>query len=579
MAAVASVPPTTGSSDAGPRRELTVRAVITAVIVAALVGGSYPYVVLKLGYGPNISIVAAFFGYMAITVVGILSGKRGTRYENNMVQAAGTAAGQAGFMCVVLAAIDMLNANPALGFSLHLTTLQIFMWLTVAGLIGVLLAVPLRKHYIDEENLMFADGTAAGETLLVLDQGPKEAGPRVAALLSGMTLSGGLAILRDKLHLFRDTIPWGTNGAALHVGSEVSLLSFGSGLLVGCRIGLSMGIGMLLSWFIAPGALVSRGIVPAETFKDVVRWVMWPATGLMVAGGLTALVLKWNVLMRTFQGLSVHKADNTDLSMRFVMIGVGLLSIALCLIQWLSLHFPVWLTLVSLALSFVLMLVGTRVLGETNWAPISALANLMQAVFAVLVPHNMTVNMIGSGMSGTVAANGEHLMQVYRAGKIVGSNNRSLAILQMIGVPVGAISVAVIYPALRAKYGIGEQGLSSPISVKWAAFAELLNQGLHSLPAGCFQAMLIATGLGILMTCLEPRYRKWVPSPTAVGIGMLVSAWSVAPMVLGGVLQWAWAKFHPKTEHMYALPMASGFIAGEAIVVVVFAILAAVQQA
>ena len=29
-----------------------------------------------------------------------------------MVQTAGTAAGQAGFMCVVLAAIDMLNAKP-----------------------------------------------------------------------------------------------------------------------------------------------------------------------------------------------------------------------------------------------------------------------------------------------------------------------------------------------------------------------------------------------------------------------------------------------------------------------------------
>ena len=90
-------------------------------------------------------------------------------------------------MCVVLAAMDMLNAKPELGFSVHLTVWQTFSWLTVAGLIGVLLAVPLRRHYIDEENLTFADGTAAGEALLVLDQGPKEAGPRVTALGVGET--------------------------------------------------------------------------------------------------------------------------------------------------------------------------------------------------------------------------------------------------------------------------------------------------------------------------------------------------------------------------------------------------------
>ena len=102
------------------------------------------------------------------------------------------------------------------------------------------------------------------------------------------------------------------------------------------------------------------------------------------------------------------------------------------------------------------MLVGIRVLGETNWAPISALANFMQAVFAGLVPHNMPINMIGSGMSGTVAAHGEHLMQDYRAGKMVGANNRNLTIMQLIAVPIGSASVALIYPVLKARYGIGD---------------------------------------------------------------------------------------------------------------------------
>ena len=42
------------------RRELTWQSIIGAIIVSALVAASYPYVVLKLGLGPNVSVVSAF---------------------------------------------------------------------------------------------------------------------------------------------------------------------------------------------------------------------------------------------------------------------------------------------------------------------------------------------------------------------------------------------------------------------------------------------------------------------------------------------------------------------------------------
>ena len=47
--------------------------------------------------------------------------------------------------------------------------------------------------------------------------------------------------------------------------------------------------------------------------------------------------------------------------------------------------------------------------------------------------------------------------------------------------------------------------------------------------------VLVAVGLGVIATILEPKHRRLVPSPTAVGIGMLVPAIAVAPMVLGGI--------------------------------------------
>jgi uncharacterized oligopeptide transporter (OPT) family protein len=573
--------PAAPSPSPAPHRELTVRAVLIAIVVAALMGAAEPTVVLRIGYGPNLSVVSAFLGFIVISLIGVVTGRRGTRWENNLVQTAGTAAGSGvGFMAVVLAAIDMLNARGLM--SLHLSALQIFAWLAPSGLLGVLLAVPLRKHYIDQENLPFADGTAAGETLLVLDEGPRQAGPRVAALGIGGAISAFFVVARQALGWIPDAVPFrflGPSAEALRVGSELGVLSLGAGLLVGLRVTLSMGLGMVLAWIVAPAPLLRLGLVPELTFNAVLqRWIMWPATGLMVAGGLAALALKWRVISKTFSGLAGKgAADGGDFPMRWVAWGVVACSAVLVVVQKISLGFPIWLSLVSIGLSVILMLVGIRVLGETNWAPISAMANVMQAVFALLAPGHVPINMIGSGMSGAVASNGEHLMQDYRAGKIVGSTNRNLTILQLIGVPVGALAVSIAYPAVRARYGVGgEGGLTSPISVKWAGFAELLSKGFGALPQSALVALVLAIVIGVILTLLEasPRFGRYVPSPTAIGLGMLIPGFAVFPMVVGGIVSDLWRRLSPRTEEVYNTPLASGFITGEALVLLFLALAA-----
>jgi putative OPT family oligopeptide transporter len=563
-------------------REMTIRAVVVSAIVAAFIGASYPYVVLKLGFGPNISVVSAFFGYLMVGFIGIITKSRGTRYESNIVQTAGTAAGQSAFMCILLAAFDMLNQKAELGFSIHLSWIQTSLWLTVAGGLGVLLAVPFRKHYIDEEDLVYADGTAAGVTLMILDQDKVQAGKRSTMLGAGLVLSLLFAWFRDgmvkyvpKLS-FEEFWYWSDRAKAMNMGMDWSLLSFGSGLLVGMRISLSMAIGMVISWVILPSYLMDSGYIHDETFKDTLRWVMWPATGMMVAGGFTSLILKWKLIVKTFARLKADSvgAESGDIPLKWVAIGSGVLTVVLALLQYFSLGMPLWMSVVAVLLSIPLMLVGLRVLGETNWAPISALANLMQAVFALVSPGNIAANMIASGMSGTVGVNGETLMQCYRSGKIVGSTNRYLTYIQFLGVPIGAVTLAFVYPILRDTYGIGgDSGLSSPISVKWAGFAELLMGGFDKLPKGCFTAMLIALIVGSLIALGEPRWGKYLPSPTGVGIGMLIPGSVMMPMVIGGFAQWVWQKIDAKHEDAYNTPFASGLIAGEAILAVVLPLL------
>jgi len=554
--------------------ELTLRSIIVGLIVAVVIGSAYPYCVLKLGFGPNLSVVSAFFGFIALVL--ILRAAGTNPRENNIVQTMGTSAGQTSFMCVLLAAFDMLNARGVLNPPIHLGTTQIFLWLCSASLLGILLAVPMRRHYIDEENLTYADGLAAGETIKVLHEGREKGASAgaVRALGLGSLASGALMFLTSFLKLFSDT--WFLPGMQpMSIGLNWSLLSFGSGLLVGFRICLAMAIGMFVSWFILPSYLLSHGMITEQTYPITLRWVMWPATGLMVAGGLTSLALKWNLIVKTFRGLRGSQIAHADFPMRWVVSGAIGMTVVICVIQYFSMGIPMWLSLIAIILSLPLMLVGLRVLGETNWGPISAMSNMMQAIFAFISPGNVPVNMSSSGLTGTVAVTSEALMQDFKAGQLVGSNSRNLTVAQLIAAPIGALATAVVYPVLRNKFGLGPQGLSSPISVKWAGFAELLTKGLNALPPGCLIGLTVGIVVGVILTLLAEKWGEFIPSSSAIGIGMLLPASVLMTFVLGGLAQLVWARTSSKTEHDFRIPLASGLIAGEAILAVVQAVLAA----
>ena len=560
-------------------RELTVRSVLCGLAVAAVMGASYPYIVLKLGFGPNVSVVSAFFGYLALGVFF----KDYNRWENNIVQTAGTAAAQTAFMCILLAAFDMLAASPGANFHVTLTPLQAFLWLSTGGLLGVLLAIPMRQHFVVDERLPYPDGTAAGTTLMVLDAGDEGARKAARALAIGAVASAALMLMTEDARVLAWFPSVTVLGPAIlqttGVGVNWSLLSFGSGIIIGLRVDASMLLGATLSWVVAPYALLRYGILnPAFTRTDVLFWVMWPATGMLVFAGLAGLVIRWNVLKKTFSNLSGASADSGTVPMKWVGIGVLLTSIAVIFVLKAIFGVAIWISALSIILSVPLMLVGLRVLGETNWGPISALSNLMQAIFGMLVPGNIGVNMVASGNTGIIAADSEGLMQDYRAGFMIGSTPKKMAIMQLIATPVGAAAVAWMYPLLRSTYGIiGEHaGLSSPTSRRWAGFAEVLSHGASALPKYALTAMVIGAIVGILLAIIEARGIQWVPSPTGVGIGMLVPFAVIVVMFLGGVVDRIWQRRNAGTHERYSIPLASGLIAGEAIVAVVIPLLVAI---
>src|SRR5262249_20820657 len=137
---------------------------------------------------------AAFLGYLFL---GILF-RNFNRWENNIVQTAGTSAAQTAFMCIILAAFDFIAKNPKLHYDFAPSPVQAFFWLTAASVLGLLLAVPLRPHYVVEEQLTYADGVAAAETIIVLDARGKDARAGALALALATVASAVCWLLTTK---------------------------------------------------------------------------------------------------------------------------------------------------------------------------------------------------------------------------------------------------------------------------------------------------------------------------------------------------------------------------------------------
>ncbi len=457
----------------------------------------------------------------------------------------------------------------------------------------------MRRHFIVDEKLPFPDGMAAAETLKVLDP-PRgaakgdvaydQARRAAAVLFVGMTLSAVLMLFREDAQISKlipeswtpGDLAWGTAGAsfvlaALGVGVSYSLLSIGSGFIIGLRISLWLMVGCLIGWLLLPYELVQSGILPDHpTRTNVLFWVMWPGIGMVMAAGMTILVTRWRLLMEAFRGLAAAGSGSDEFPLSIVIVGIVGLTAALCYLQELYFGIPVWMTLIATLASVPLMLVGLRALGETNWGPISSLSNLMQGLFAVIAPGNVNANILGNGTTGTIASTSEALMQDYKAGHIIGSSPRAMTIAQLIGTPIGAAALAWSYPLLVKTYGIvGDTAqLAAPSARRAAGFAEILSGGIDKIPESALIAMAIAAVLGILFALAEQdeKWRWAAPSPTGLGLGVLLPFSAVATIFIGAVIGAIWMLVAKRSASVYMIPLASGFIAGEAMIAVVLSL-------
>ncbi len=599
----------TEKADAPPLRELTWQSVVGACLVSSVVAGSYPYIVLKLGYGPNASVVSAFLGAVFLNLTAYKTKGR-NRFLNNIIQTAGTSAASTAFMCVVAAAFGYLDRNDTVTMHLRIAPWPMFAWLTCSGMIGVVFTVLFRMYFLSDPKMIFASGVAAAETIEVLDSHWQEARQKIRLLALAAFASAGVNWLREAMAL----LPTLYLAKPYRMGFEWSFLSIGSGVLVGLNVGISMLLGTFVTafiigpWVIASGIgenmvreqiaagfwgrcqdLIANGNPGADQaafimahcgnlqnlhdhkyFPIVVLWAMWPATGLMVAATLATLLMKWRSIADLFRNLRIERsAREKDISLRTIVAWAIGLTAVLAVIQYTYFHMSVLQTVTAVIASLPLMLVGLRVQGETNIGPVSAMANALQALFAIFWPAHISSNLIAAGIAGNITSQAEGMIQDYKTGKIIGSTPRVLTYVQLATVPIGAAAVAIMYPILIDKYGLGGNGLSAPTGLKIANMAVLLSRGVDALPKYALMATVIAAAAGVAISVIRERsdniWTTWIPSVTGFGFALILPGVLNIPIAIGGIGGWVWMKTSKRTYDRYALAIASGMIAGEAL--------------
>jgi uncharacterized oligopeptide transporter (OPT) family protein len=133
---------------------------------------------------------------------------------------------------------------------------------------------------------------------------------------------------------------------------------------------------------------------------------------------------------------------------------------------------------------------------------------------------------------------------------------------------------------------VGEHAeLLSPTSQRWVGFAKVVTNELSgggplsAAAAARFawmkESFIWGAAVGVLLTVFELRkeWRGFIPSPTGMGIAMLIPFNAVTGIFLGSMVDVAWARLAPRSHAQYSIPSASGLIAGEALVAVVIPLL------
>tara|TARA_R110002096_G_scaffold171490_1_gene344345 strand:+ start:26466 stop:28484 length:2019 start_codon:yes stop_codon:yes gene_type:complete len=608
--------------------EITIKALLTGIILSAVLAGANAYLGLKVGLTVSASIPAA------VLSMGILRMfRKHNILENNIVQTAASA-GES----LAAGVIFTLPALIMLGYWEKFEYLPTVAIAFFGGTLGVMFTIPLRRALIIEAKLKFPEGVATGEVLKAGQSGGGGAKLIAIAGIAGALvklLQTGFQVAAGALHT---AIPLGGRSVA-GIASEMSGALLAVGYIVGLNIAVLVFAGSVLSWFFAIPIYMAvvddttlqallgnaEGYAAAQTVAS--QKIRFLGVGAMATGGLWAVVSLYQPIrdgiksslaaMKSATGGGFDDIPRTDRDtpVKVVLLGTVALAIPILIVFIYVIdrgglgistaRYSIMIivgVLFSLIAGFLFSSVAgymAGLVGSSN-NPVSGvtIASILCISLILLgilggdvdtdkaAAAAATALLVGSVVCCASAIAGDN-MQDLKAGQIVGATPYKQQIMQIVGVAAAALVLAPILQLLLTAYGIGDVGghpNTEPLAAPQATLMKTVALGffMKNLP---WTLIGIGAGISVCVILLD-QYLKAKDSAfrtpvLAVAVGIYLPIASTAPIFIGGVVAFLASKALKRKKlseddtikaNRRGLLFASGIITGEALIGISLAI-------
>jgi uncharacterized oligopeptide transporter (OPT) family protein len=539
----------------GDMPQLTIRSGITGFLLGGVLAATALYIAAKTGITIGVgltSVILAFAIYRILNSAGLAQDF--TILENNCTQSIATSSGYTvSWLTAGLTAYMLITG-------VIVPWWQIMVWAVLIALIGVLIAFPMKRRFINEDQLPFPEGRASGVVLDALYHGAAGAGMFKARLLGVVALGtatwqalvsdGWMKLIQFKIlrlhqwagmkepwtiHERLDTYYYQAGGAALKIlNTDIRTLGLrltldaamlGVGGLMGIAVATSCLLGAFVNFVVLAPIMIQKGdivqrvlangqVVPLSRAEIVNQWSLWWGVAMMVAGSLVGLLAKPELFTSMFKSLRGNSATkqaaagpdplaHIELPLWLSWVGVPILSI---LGTWATHAFfgvPVGLALLSLPLIFVLTVICTNSMALTSWTPTGALSKITQFSIGAIDRSNPASNLLPASMTGEIAANAANLLSDIKPGYMLGGKPRHQAMGHVIGLFAGVIACVPLYFLLFLRPDAnGVRNTASIVSDQFAFPAALQWKGVAEIIGKGFGGLpdsaLITMGVAVV---------------------------------------------------------------------------------
>lgn len=583
--------------------QLTIRSAITGMLLGGILSLTNLYIGIKTGWTLGVGVTSVILSFAIFKLFARFNiGKEMGILENNAMQSIATSAGYMTAPMMASLPAYMMVTNQVIPMW------QTYWWIVVLSILGVLFAFPLKKRFINDEQLPFPEGYASG---IVLDSLHSDEGNdgifKAKVLMSGAGIAALIEFLRsekvmeslrapflvlpqywDEL-IYKYVTPaiFGTPLKDLTIRLDSSIVLMGSGGLMSMKTSMSMLLGAFVNYFLFAPYLIKEGIIVKATFKSISMWSLWFGVAMMTTASLYSFFANPDIILSAFKLNKKQKAkdplEKIELPLWISVVGIPIVGAITVWMghAWFGVEW--WLGLLAIPLVFVFTLIAVNSTGLTAITPGSALGKLTQVSYSILAPGQISTNLMTAGITSEVSLNSSNLLMDIKPGYMLGGKPRHQALGHILGIFAGGlVAVPVFYMLFHNDISMfTSEKLPLPGASVWKAVAEILTKGLSAIHPTAQLALVVGALLGIIMSYYDQKMKGKFPlSAVGIGLAFVLTFTDSLMMSLGTLMFWSISKASKDKNSLAHRAfvdnqetMSAGIIAGGSIIGLILLIL------